>query len=123
VKTWRFVLIIAFVICFGLSLSYAQEINAKGSCKADIEKFCKDVEPGQGRIARCIKQHEAELSAACRDQIAEAREKTKEFAKSCKPDAEKFCQDIQPGQGRIIGCLKRHQIELSVDCGAYFKKK
>ncbi len=115
-------LVLAVVFCFVSSLSYAQEINKKGACNADIEKFCKDVQPGQGRIVNCMQQHEAELSAACRDQIAEAREKTQAFAKACKPDAEKFCKDVKPGQGRIIRCLKQHQTELSADCGGYFKK-
>ena len=53
-KTFRVVLVLAVVFCFVSSLSYAQEINAKGACNADIEKFCKDVQPGQGRIVKCM---------------------------------------------------------------------
>jgi hypothetical protein len=64
-KTFRLVLVLAIVFCFVSSLSYAQEINAKGACNADIEKFCKDVQPGQGRIITYLKQHQAELSADC----------------------------------------------------------
>jgi hypothetical protein len=64
-KTFRLVLVLAVVFCFVSSLSYTQEINAKGACKADIEKFCKDVQPGQGRIIAYLKQHQAELSADC----------------------------------------------------------
>ena len=36
------------------------------ACKADATKFCKDVKPGGGRILKCLKGHEAELSPACK---------------------------------------------------------
>lgn len=38
----------------------------KEACQADAGKFCKGIPPGQGRIAACLKSHEAELSEACR---------------------------------------------------------
>ena len=51
-----------------------------------------------------------------------ANEKVKECEKECKPDVEKICKDIKPGQGRIVRCLKQHQAELSADCSKCFKK-
>lgn len=36
--------------------------------------------------------------------------------KYCKPDAERLCPGVQPGGGRIIGCLKAHKMEISVGC-------
>jgi hypothetical protein len=32
----------------------------------DKERLCKDVKPGEGRIAACLKQHESELSPECK---------------------------------------------------------
>lgn len=104
-------------------MAQSEEIHRTGSCKADFEKFCKDVKPGQGRIVKCMKAHENELSPACRDQIAAKKEKAQEFTKACKPDADKFCKGIRPGHGRIISCLKSHEAELSPQCDAYFRKK
>ena len=37
---------------------------------------------------------------------------------SCRTDAEKLCQGVQPGEGRIVGCLKEHREEVSDTCKA-----
>ncbi len=105
------------------SVAQSQEVNKTGPCKDDIEKFCKDVKPGQGRMLECMREHENRLSQSCKDHIAEAGEKALGFAKACKGDINKFCQDIKPGRGRIINCLRQHESELSVDCNAFFQKK
>jgi hypothetical protein len=47
-----------------------QRIDAlKASCKDDLARFCADVEPGGGGLARCLRGHEADLSASCRDAL------------------------------------------------------
>jgi hypothetical protein len=43
--------------------------EAKRTCTNDIEKFCKSVEPGEGRIARCLEEHTPELSPACAEKM------------------------------------------------------
>ncbi|MFZ1038061.1 MAG: cysteine rich repeat-containing protein [Smithella sp.] len=121
-KILRLMLIVAAIFCLISSLVFSQEREEKGACKADAEKFCKDVEPVHGNMAQCMKQHEAELSPACKERIAAANEKVKECEKECKPDVEKICKDIKPGQGRIVRCLKQHQAELSAGCSQCFKK-
>jgi hypothetical protein len=35
------------------------------ACNPDIIKFCKDIKRGNGRIIRCLRQNEAQLSAQC----------------------------------------------------------
>lgn len=37
-----------------------------GPCMGDIQKLCKDVPAGAGRIAECLAQHRSELSDACK---------------------------------------------------------
>jgi hypothetical protein len=40
---------------------------AKGECKEDKQKFCKDVIEANGDPEACMKQHEAELSDPCKE--------------------------------------------------------
>ncbi len=94
----------------------------KGPCAADVKKFCGDVKPGQGAIAKCMKAHEAELSPACRESSKARAEKAERVREECKADAEKFCKGIAPGGGRILSCLKSRQAELQPACAAEFKR-
>jgi hypothetical protein len=96
--------------------------EGKGACKADIEKFCKDIKPGGGRIWACLKSNGDRVSQECVNHMALAREKSREFHQACKGDAEKFCKGVAAGKGRIISCLKSHEAELSDACAAVFRR-
>jgi len=85
-------------------------------CSADIEKFCKDVQPGEGRIVQCLKAHNAELSSECKEKGQELKEKANAFKEACKEDADKFCKDVPRGHGARIQCLKDHEADLSPTC-------
>ena len=39
------------------------------ACKDDMKKICAGIQPGGGRIMQCMKQHEAELSPACKEMM------------------------------------------------------
>jgi hypothetical protein len=122
-KKTSIALIVAVLFLMVPLMAQSEEIHRKGPCKADYEKFCKDVKPGQGRIAKCMKAHENELSPACRDKIETDREKSHAFIKACKSDTEILCRGVKPGNGRIIKCLKQNESLLSAPCKAYFQKK
>ena len=48
--------------------------KVRQACRADVERLCKDVKPGEGRIRECLKTHAAELSDGCKAAISEARQ-------------------------------------------------
>ena len=89
-----------------------------GPCKADAEKFCKDVKPGEGRIMKCLKEHDAELSETCKKSGEKMKQMMEKAQEACKADVEKFCKDVKPGGGAIMKCLKEHDAELSEPCKA-----
>ena len=40
----------------------------------------------------------------------------------CKADAERLCQGVPPGGGRLLACLKAHEDEVTVVCAKELKK-
>ena len=48
-----------------MSAAQADEKENAGACRADVQKLCKGIHPGEGRIAACLKQHESEISPGC----------------------------------------------------------
>lgn len=49
--------------------------GGKGVCAEDIQKLCKDVKPGEGRIAACLKENEKKLSKVCSERMAAVKER------------------------------------------------
>jgi hypothetical protein len=99
-------------------VSAADTPPAKKPCADDVAKYCKDVKPGGGRIARCLKKNEQQVSPACKARVEEFRKKAREARQACEADARKFCEDVKPGQGRIVKCLREHEKDLSPECRA-----
>jgi Golgi apparatus protein 1 len=106
----------ASVVGFAVLFAAAAVGAAEHPCKEDAERLCKGVEPGQGRIVQCLKQHEAELSPACKQRRDSFRERMQEIHAACQEDAQKYCAGVQPGGGRIARCLEQHQADLSEAC-------
>ena len=96
--------------------------KGEGPCREDAKKFCGNEKPGGGRVAKCMKSHEAELSPACQSAMKAAEKRVQEVREECNADAQKFCKGIRPGQGRILACLKSHQAELAPACKAEFDR-
>jgi hypothetical protein len=43
------------------------------ACQGDMQQFCQSVKPGRGAMIKCLWEHEAELSAVCKDGLEQAR--------------------------------------------------
>lgn len=89
---------------------------ANRPCNEDIAKYCGDVQPGEVRIARCISENKDNLSVECREAITQVRQDAEAIFVSCHEDQNKFCADVEPGQGRIMRCMREHREQLSDQC-------
>jgi len=49
---------------------YAHAADHPESCREDAKRLCAGVKPGEGRVAACLKQHESEVSGACKERLA-----------------------------------------------------
>ena len=52
----------------------AQQNDLAKYCKSDIERLCKGVPPGGGKIMQCLKAHEKDMTVGC----AQALQKMKQ---------------------------------------------
>ncbi|HYA87112.1 MAG TPA: cysteine rich repeat-containing protein [Nitrospirota bacterium] len=106
------VALVVFIAVVSLGLwSVPQVFASSGACADDLAKYCKDVQPGQGRIIKCMEEHENDLSSGCR-----AKRAKMERNHPCADDAIRYCSNIQPGEGRILQCLKENESELTPQC-------
>jgi len=92
-------------------------------CKIEIEKYCSQVTPGQGRILACLYAHEDKLSAKCEYALYDAAAQLERavaalsyVANECNEDLEKYCESIAPGKGRLLECLDKHDKQVSKRC-------
>jgi hypothetical protein len=113
-------LFMALLLCIPAVASAAGPAEQK-PCADELEKFCKDVRPGEGRILKCLQDHDSELSPICRDKVKEVMKRVEEAKQACAKDIEKFCAGVTPGGGRLMKCLKPHLNELTPECREKFK--
>jgi hypothetical protein len=113
-------LVTLFFVTLGLILPTGVGALAQGTgaCAGDIEKFCPGVQQGEGRIAKCMAQHKEELSPGCKARLAAVAKQLKGVQKACEDDIMAFCEDVKPGGGRIVQCLKANEAKLSPQCKA-----
>jgi hypothetical protein len=90
----------------------AQGAAVRQACGPEIQQHCAGVEPGEGRLRACIKEHFAAFSEPCKQAILSSVA----VVRACKADVQRTCPDIQPGGGRIQACMKDHFAEYSEPC-------
>ncbi len=81
------------------------------ACRAEMDEFCKDVERGEGRIIKCLREHDAKLSDKCRAYVNTASQYM-----ACIDDVARLCPRTQPGGARGLACLRAHTSDLSTGC-------
>ncbi|UCE85910.1 MAG: hypothetical protein JSU66_16550 [Deltaproteobacteria bacterium] len=87
-------------------------------CAVDAARLCEDAKDDSTRTL-CLKQHERELSEACRSRTRGAWNGA--FAAACEADAKLRCANAPGGGLALIGCLANHRDELSEPCGSYLQ--
>ena len=103
--------------CQAKMAQFREEAEA---CEADVQKLCPNTRPGPERH-QCMQAHKDQVSDQCKQlfaQMMERRGEAREAMQACRGDAQKLCKGVQPGEGRIVQCLKSHQQDLSQGCAA-----
>jgi hypothetical protein len=83
-----------------------------GVCAADIKAYCTDVEPGEGRLAACIKEHVSDFSLTCKARLV----RTIVTAKECASSLKEQCGGRQRNGSETRTCLRDSVASLSDLC-------
>ena len=98
-------------------------------CNADAAKLCPGLPLNSKKSFMCLMAYEDNLSTTCKIGIVEAAIALEvgmmaiDYSiQSCEADADKFCLDVEPGEGRIVSCLKKNEAKLDAQCTAALKE-
>ncbi len=98
------------------------ETITKG-CQPELENFCSEVTPGEGRVLACLYAHGDQLSGACEFALYDAAAQLERavaalsyVANECDADLDKLCSGVAVGEGRLAQCLKDNESEVSSRC-------
>ncbi len=105
------------------TLSYADAVTKLASdCGADIQKLCKGLNLGSGRIADCLQQNAAKVSPSCKtslstvfQSISQREQAQTAYERVCKRDMSKSCSGIK-GDGFVLACLIKKQQRVGDEC-------
>lgn len=82
---------------------------ADSPCRDDARKFCASVQPGGGRAVACLKEHEVDLSPACKAALP--------TLEKCRAEVQALCGS--GGKPRELrSCLRENAGKLSPECRA-----
>jgi hypothetical protein len=94
------------------------------ACQGDIDAYCSQVTPGEGRLLACAYAHGDKLSGRCEYALWQGATALQQFtaavahlATECRDDLQKFCSDVEMGEGRVGLCLLDHRDDVSEACG------
>ena len=120
------ILFTALLACATAAFAKDEGPDPAAACKADFERLCKGVQPGDGRIMKCMMDNKSRVSPACASAMDQKRQEEQavgqDFA-ACKQDYERFCKGVQPGGGRIMQCMVDNQSRVSAPCAAVLAAK
>ena len=130
-RTLLTVAVMALFLVAGVSAMGGENdlINTiQDGCKAELDKYCAMVTPGDGRLLGCLFAYQDKLSSKCEYALYDAAVQLERavaaltyVVNECDNDLEKFCSDIAPGEGRLMDCMNKNMANVSDRCKSAMK--
>ncbi len=124
-KRVLFVLVLGILLSFGAQVLAAETLvdTVTKGCKKELDTYCKEVTPGEGRLLACLYAYEDKLSGQCEYALYDAAVQLERaltalsyVANECRDDLQKFCSNIMPGEGRLMACMDKNEKQISSRC-------
>lgn len=123
----------SLIICIATSVALliGSSVSAEESllesvvtgCKVELEAYCKDVTPGESRVIACLYARNDKLSGKCEYAIYDAAIQLQRavaalsyLVNECSEDLNKFCYEVEAGEGRLLECLGKNDKDVSMRC-------
>ena len=92
-------------------------------CSKEVETYCKNVTPGEGRLLACLYAYNDKISTRCEyalydaaAQLERALNALSYVSNECRDDLKKYCSDVKPGEGRLIDCIAKKKDVITDRC-------
>jgi phytoene/squalene synthetase len=92
-------------------------------CKTELEKYCSNVTPGEGRVLACLYAYEDKLSGRCEYALYDAAAQLERavaalsyVVNECSSDLKQYCTGVAAGEGRLLQCLEKNDAQVSQRC-------
>ena len=92
-------------------------------CKEEIQKYCGNVTPGEGRVLACLFAYEDKLSGRCEYALYDAASRLERAVAAlsyavneCSADLKQYCAGVAAGEGRLQECLQKNDDKVSQRC-------
>ena len=122
-------LVVAFVLAgsaplVAQTIGYAEAIDRLSvACGKDIDRHCKKVNLGGGRVQQCLTQNRAKVSAGCRSAVPDVTILLQKRAaarssvlKVCDVDMRRLCVGVHAGDGNLLECFFKAERNASPAC-------
>ena len=92
-------------------------------CKEELEKYCGNVTPGEGRVLACLFAYGDKLSGRCEYALYDAASQLERAVAAlsyavneCSADLKQHCAGVAAGEGRLLQCLQKNDDKVSQRC-------
>jgi phytoene/squalene synthetase len=92
-------------------------------CKEELQKYCSNVTPGEGRLLACLYAYQDKLSGRCEYALYDAASKLERAVAAlsyavneCSSDLKQYCGSVAAGEGRLLQCLEKNDPKVSNRC-------
>lgn len=111
----KIILMIGAILLLWSSSATAQERVVGGRCRADLQRLCPDIQPGNNNLRNCMREHLHDVSPQCL--IALTRfAAVRRLHPECNAHLRRQCAGVKREGGKFEACLTSAVDSLSDTC-------